>query len=97
MEFPGPSDVVLNMYGSMIGTTPSKVARNIEFKASNGAALDIELQFSGVLMSAPVLYSDNDGVTTMELEFKMQYEDSVGASGNFFAANVINGLATLFS
>lgn len=97
MEFPGPSDEVKDLYDAFIGTTPAKQSQNIEIKASNGANLDIELQCSGVLMSAPSLWSDSDGVTTMELEFKMQYNANVGAAGNFFAANIINGLASQFS
>lgn len=97
MEFPGPSDEVADLYDAFIGTTPAKQSQNIELKASNGANLDIELQCSGVLMSAPSVWSDSDGVTTMELEFKMQYNANVGASGNFFAANVINGISDQFA
>ena len=96
LEFPGPSDTVKDLYELMISTTPSEVQRNIEFKTSNGASLDIELQFSGVLMSAPAMFGDNDGVTTLEMEWKLKYEDSVGASGNYFAANVINGVPSQF-
>lgn len=95
LDFPGDSNDIKTLFDNMVSTTPSLVERNIQLKTSNGSNLDIEINMGAVLMTAPTIWGDNDGVTTIETEWKLSYSADVGASGNFLAIDVINGVSTL--
>lgn len=95
LDFPGDSSAIKTIFDNMVSTTPSEVNRNIQLKASNGANLDIEINMGCVLMTAPSLWGDNDGITTVETEWKLKYNANVGAAGNYLAIDVINGVSTM--
>lgn len=66
--------------------------RLIRIKASNTASLDIALDFAGTTVKAPVVFSEVDGVVSVDLDFDATYHATFA---NWFKANVINGVATL--
>lgn len=96
LEYAGDSSRVKTLIDNMLGTSPSQVERLIQLKASNTANLDIEINLGCVLMTAPSIWGDNDGVTTVELEWKLKHLSDIGASGNFVAIDVINGVSSQF-
>lgn len=66
--------------------------RQVRLKASNGASLDFQLDFAGSAVAAPELFTDADGVITLDVTLEGTYNSTLG---NWFAAQVINGVSAL--
>lgn len=72
--------------------SPSLFQKLVRIKASNGANLDMQLDFAGFSEDVPELFTDEDGVSTVEFALKGQYDAGMA---NWFEYVNINGLATL--
>lgn len=66
--------------------------KQVRIKASSGASLDAEFDFAGTSIDAPEVFTDEDGVTSLEVVLDGTYNSALG---NWFKAEVINGVATL--
>lgn len=72
--------------------TSSPMAKLVRIKTESGTN-SFQLDFAGVAEEAPKLFEDEDGVTTIELTLKGQYDG--GAFANWLKVAVVNPLATL--
>lgn len=68
------------------------VEKQVRLKFSDTANRDLELDFAGVAMEAPPIFSEVDGVLAMELVLGAMYSDDMS---NWFKATSINQVATL--
>lgn len=93
LEFPGDSDITKNILASYIGTSPSLVKKLIQIESTQGTNV-ITFDFAGVLAEAPEIFTDNDGVLTLELEFTGLFNTDF-TNDNWLNVSVTNGVATL--
>lgn len=87
LEFPGGSNVAKGLLDAMDGQAPATVKRGIGIVCSDGTN-DFTLRFAGALMSAPEVWGDENGVTTLEFEWAGIYEGTT--LSNFFDIIVTN-------
>lgn len=71
---------------------PGLFQRQIRIKCSNTASYDVALDFAGFSEEAPQIFNDQDGVATVEMTLKGQYNTALG---NWFKSTVINQVSTL--
>jgi len=75
-----------------LASTPAPVKKVIRIKATSGSYV-FQFDFTGLLTSAPIPFTDSDGVTTVELSFTGHY-DSVQANWlDFTVTNITETLA----
>ena len=77
---------------AILATTNASVEKNVELEFTAATDSILTLQFGGVILEAPELYSDEDGITT--LDFELQALKTSGMD-SFFVATVYSTLATL--
>lgn len=66
--------------------------RQVRLSAANGANLGLDLDFAGTAIKAPELFTDQDGVVTVDLELESTYNPTLT---NWFEAEVTNQVSTL--
>lgn len=66
--------------------------KQVEINFAVGATQALQLQFAGTVSNEPELFSDEDGVATVDLELSRTYH---GTFANWFKASVEHGNATL--
>lgn len=86
LEFPGGSSEAADLLDAMDGTAPSTVKKQIQINATDGTN-SLVIDFAGVLMSAPEIWGDENGVTTLEFEFSGIYDSNIS---NFVRVTVTN-------
>ncbi len=89
MEFPGTSKTIVE---AMLGLTPTLAKQLIRIEATSGTNI-AQLDFAGSFSELPVIFTDRDSVTTLELSLRGQ-EDS-GTFANWFKASITNDVITL--
>jgi hypothetical protein len=77
---------------SIIGSTNTMPDKNVQLKFTAGTDSIATLNFGGVLLEAPALYNDEDGVVTLEFSLVGQVTDGMPS---FASASVYNTVATL--
>ena len=93
MEFPGTGNVTKTLLANHLGASPSQVRKDMEINITDGTYI-CQIQFTGEMMSTPEIFSDRDGVTTLELEFA-GFINSGWNSGNFVEIAVTNDASAL--
>jgi len=58
---------------AILAATVSPVGYNIRIAADGAGTAQLDMDFSGHLLEAPVMFTDKDGVTTAELNFSPAY------------------------
>lgn len=66
--------------------------KQVRIKASNGASLDLQLDFAGSSLTSPEPFTDENGVVSLDINLDGTYNSALG---NWFEAQTINGVATL--
>lgn len=84
-------DTASKAYLDAILGASSVLSKLIRVKATKSAAI-VQLDFAGFTPESPELFSDDDGVVTLETEFSGLYEAGLA---NWFAASITNGVAVL--
>lgn len=77
---------------SIIGSTNTMPEKNVRLKFTAASDSIVTLDFSGVLLEAPELYSDEDGVVTLDFELMGQKS---GTMTSFFQAEVYSTVTTI--
>ena len=93
MEFPGDGDITKNILNSYVGVAPTQVEKLIRLEAESGTN-KITIDFAGVLTTAPDIFTDTDGVLTLEMEFSGKFTNDF-APGNWLEITVVNDVAAL--
>lgn len=75
-----------------LASTPAAVKKTIRIKASSGFYV-FQFDFTGVLTSAPVPFTDSDGVTTVELSFSGLYDSTQANWLDFEVTNLTETMA----
>lgn len=78
----------------IIGATNATTGRNVQLKFTAATDSILTLDFSGALLEAPELYSDEDGVVTLDLEFVGQILPG-GTETSFASATVYSTVTTI--
>jgi hypothetical protein len=82
------------LYNGIIGATNATTGRNVRLKFSAATDSILTLDFSGVFLEAPELYSDEDGVVTLDFELQGQILPG-GTETSFASAQVYSTVTTL--
>ena len=75
-----------------VAASPALFQKLVRIKASNGASLDMQLDFAGFQEDTPEMWTDEDGVSTVEFNLAGQYDAGMA---NWFEYVNINGLSAL--
>lgn len=73
---------------SMLAVTADPLGHNVRFNSTGGGTSNLTLDFSGYLLEIPPLYTDNDGVTTFELNYTPAYSAQAAMLSCWKASNV---------
>ena len=79
---------------AVVSATKEGVEKNIRISAVSGNSDIIYLDFAGVIMGEPEIFTDVDGVVSMDLELEAQLSSNNVAS-DWFSATVKNSVETL--
>lgn len=82
------------LFDGIIGATNTTTGRNVQLKFTAATDSIATLDFSGVFLEAPELYSDEDGVVTLDLELVGQILPG-GTETSFASATVYSTVTTL--
>lgn len=63
----------------------------VRIKSQSGTSV-VQFDFAGTALTAPEIFSDKDGVCTLDMELSATYNSALG---NWFKAQTVNGVATL--
>jgi len=78
-------------FDAIIGGS-SVFQKQVRIKASSGASLDVQLDFAGTALTAPEIFTDENGIVTLEFNLHGEYNSTLT---QWFEAQVINGVASL--
>ena len=82
------------IFDGIIGATNATTGRNVQLKFTAATDSILTLDFSGAFLEAPELYSDEDGVVTLDLELVGQILPG-GTETSFASATVYSTVTTL--
>lgn len=85
-------DATSQAYLDAILAASAVFQKQIRIKGSSGASLIAQLDFAGTAMKSPETFTDQDGVTTLDLELEGTYNSTLG---NWLEAEITNGVTTL--
>lgn len=71
-----------------LAATVEPVGYNVRLMAAGGGTTNLTMDFSGQLLTAPVMFTDQDGVTTAELDFAPSYSAQAAMLSCFKFSNV---------
>ncbi len=75
---------------SILGS--SLLQQQVRIKATTGVSQIAQLDFAGGHLSAPAIFTDTDGVVSIDLEMERVYNSALG---NWFKSSITNSVATL--
>jgi hypothetical protein len=73
---------------AILAATVEPVGYNIRLMAAGGGTTNLTMDFSGHLLEAPLMFTDQDGVTTSEMTFSPAYSAQAGMLSCFKFSNV---------
>lgn len=72
--------------------TPGTFQKQVRIKATTGASAIVQLDFAGSAEETPQLFTDDDGVSTLEFTLKATYNSTLA---NWFAYSITNSVSAL--
>lgn len=88
LELNATSKAILD---ALVHSAPALTQRQIRLKATDTTRI-AQFDFAGTLTQAPKIFTDVDGVPTVDLEFEGTYNSGMA---NFFEYSITNGVVTL--
>lgn len=73
---------------AILAATADPIGHNIRLNSTGSGTSNLTLDFSGHLMEAPVMFTDQDEVTTFELKYKPAYSAQAGMLSCWKVSNV---------
>jgi len=73
---------------AILAATVEPVGYNIRLMAANGGTTNLTMDFSGHLLESPIMFTDQDGVTTSEMTFSPAYSAQGAMLSCFKFSNV---------
>jgi len=73
---------------AILAATVEPVGYNIRLMAAGGGTTNLTMDFSGHLLEAPIMFTDQDGVTTAELTFSPAYSSQAAMLSCYKFSNV---------
>lgn len=73
---------------SVLAATADPIGHNVRLNSTGSGTSNLTLDFSGYLLDAPVLFTDEEGVTTFELNYAAAYSAQAAQQTCWKASNV---------